>query len=53
MKTPPTETLRFQIKNGILTRVGEPIYKEVPDEPKTYHVRNRPGHVRTLHKRKR
>jgi hypothetical protein len=53
VKTPPKGAIRFQIKDGVLTRVGEPIYKEVPDEPKIYHVRNRPGHVSPLHKRKK
>jgi hypothetical protein len=51
-KIPPGK-VHFYIKDGALMPYVEPgVFKEV-SVPKERHVRNRPGHVRTLHKRKR
>jgi hypothetical protein len=53
-KIPPSK-VHFYIKGGVLVPYVEPqVFKELsaPKE-RACHVRNRPGHVRPLHKRKR
>jgi hypothetical protein len=43
----------FTIKDGKIIPVVSETYKEVTPEPKKRHVRNRPGHVRPLRKKRR
>jgi hypothetical protein len=51
-KIPPGK-VHFYFKNGAIMPYVEPVvFKEV-SVPKERHVRNRPGHVSPLHKRKK
>jgi hypothetical protein len=48
----PPNVVHFYFKDGKLMPYVEPgVFKEV-SVPKEHHVRNRPGHVRLLRKRK-
>ena len=49
----PFSKVLFYLKDGIMTPYVEPdVFKEV-SVPKERHVRNRPGHVRPLRKRRK
>jgi hypothetical protein len=43
----------FKIVDGKLVPMGPMTFKEVQPEPKKYHHRNRPGHVRPLRKKEK
>jgi hypothetical protein len=50
----PPSKIRFYFKDGaIIHYEGPNEFKEVAPEPKQYHVRNRPGHVRPLRRRRK